>query len=105
MTAKYHVVNNHFVAHANQGGGPQPYASTPPSRILDFMRMNPPNVHGTKVDEHPQSFIDKVFKVVDAMGVTPREKAELATYQLKDVAQVRFEQWRDERPLRYGLVD
>ncbi|TMX05700.1 hypothetical protein EJD97_008128 [Solanum chilense] len=32
------------------------------------------------VDEDPQGFVDKVFKVVDATGVTPREKAELAAY-------------------------
>ena len=31
---------------------------------------------------------NKVLKVVDAMGVTHGEKAELAAYQLKDVAQV-----------------
>ena len=39
------------------------------------------------------------------MDVTPREEAELAAYQLKDVVQLLFEQWRDERPLREGLVD
>ena len=63
------------------------------------MRINPPSFHGTKVDEDPKDFIDEVFKVVDSMGVTPREKAELAAYQLKDVAQVGFEQWRIKRPL------
>lgn len=67
--------------------------------------MNPPIFHGTKVDEDPQGFIDEVFKVVDTMGVTPREKAELDAYQLKDVAQMWFEQWRVERPLERGLVD
>ena len=44
------------------------------------MRMNPPNFDGTKVDEDPQGFIDEVFKVVDSMGVTTREKVELASY-------------------------
>ena len=67
--------------------------------------MNPSTFHGTKLDEDPQGFIDEVFKVVDTMGVTPREKAELAAYQLKDVAQMWFEQWRVERPLERGLVD
>ena len=74
--------------------------STLASRILDFMRMNPPTFHGTKVDEDPQAFIYEFFKVVDAMGVTPREKAELASYKLNDVAQVLFEQWRVDRPLQ-----
>ena len=63
------------------------------------MRMNPPTFHGNKVDEETQGFIDEVFKVVDAMGVTPREKAELAAYQIKDVGRVWFERWRIERPL------
>ena len=63
------------------------------------MRINPPSFHGTKVDEDPKDFIDEVFKVVDSMGVTPREKAELAAYQLKEVAQVWYEQWMGERPL------
>ena len=53
--------------------------------------MNPPTFHGTKVDEYPQGFIDEVFKVVDAMGVNTREKTKLATYKLKDIAQVWFE--------------
>ena len=69
------------------------------------MRMKPPAFQGTKVDEDLQGFIDEVFKVVDAMGVTPREIAELDAYQLKDVAQVWFENWRDQRSLREGLVD
>ena len=50
--------------------------------------MNPPTFHGTKVVEDPNGFIDEVFKVVYVMGVTPREKAELAAYQIKKVAQV-----------------
>ena len=52
MTAQDHVINNHFVAQANQEVGPQPNASTPASRIWEFMRMNPPTFHGTKVDEY-----------------------------------------------------
>ena len=51
MTAQAHDVNNHLVAQAYQGVGLQPNASTPSSRIRDFMMMNPPNFHGTKVDE------------------------------------------------------
>ena len=38
-------------------------------------------------------------------GCDPRKRVKLVAYQLKDVAQVLFEQWRDERPLREGLVD
>ena len=57
------------------------------------------------MDEDPRGFIDEVFKVVDAMGVTPRERMDLASYQLKDVSQVWFEKLRVERPLEKGSVD
>ena len=50
------------------------------------MRMNPHTFHDTKVNVDPQRIIDEVFKVVDAMGVTPIEIAELASYQLKNVS-------------------
>ena len=73
-TTQAHIVNNHYVGKANQGDRPQHNASTPTSRIRDFMSKNPQTFHGTKVDEEPQRFIDEVFKVVDHMGFTPREK-------------------------------
>ena len=47
--------------------------------------MNPPTLHGINVDEHSQGFIDEVLKVVDTMGVTPREMEMLSPYHLKDV--------------------
>ena len=39
-----------------------------------------------------------------AIGVTSSEKAELASYQLKDVSQTWYVQWRDNRSLRGGPV-
>lgn len=38
------------------------------------------------------------------MGLSIREKAEFSRYQLKDVAQSWYVQWRDNRPLRGGPV-
>ncbi|XP_049368651.1 uncharacterized protein LOC125833533 [Solanum verrucosum] len=67
--------------------------------------MNPSTFYGSNVDEDPQGFIEEMFKVVDAMGVSSQVKAELGAYQLKDVAQVWYEQWKDERPVRVGPVD
>ena len=72
------------------------------SFLSDFTRMNPPTFNGSKVDEEPQEFLDEVCKVLYAMEVTSSEKAELASYQLKDVAQTCFVQWRDNRSLRDG---
>ena len=85
MKTQAHFFTNHLVSQANLGVGRQPNASTPASRIRDFLRMNPLTFHGTKVDEDPQGLIDEVFKLVDSMDVTPREKEELAAYQLKKV--------------------
>ncbi|KAK4729667.1 hypothetical protein R3W88_022655 [Solanum pinnatisectum] len=66
--------------------------STMASRLKDFVRINPPIFLGSKVGEDPQEFLDEVYKIVNAMGVSSSEKAELASYQLKDVAQVWFTQ-------------
>lgn len=62
------------------------------SRVRDFSQMNPPEFYGSKVEENPQRFIDEVYKVFAIMGVYSEEKAELAAYQLKDVAQVWYDQ-------------
>ena len=74
------------------------------SRLRDLARMNPPTFYESKVEENPQEFIDEVFKILLAMGLSTSEKAELATYQLKDVAQAWYVQWRDNRPSRGGSV-
>lgn len=91
-----------ITSHANRGVGPQvnAIASTRASRVWYFMRMNPSTFHRNKVDKYPHVLIDEVFKVVDAMEVTSREKVELAAYQLKNVTQVWFEQWRDAKHIR-----
>ena len=50
--------------------------------------MNPVTFYGSKTEKDLQGFIKEVFKDLDAMGGFSQEKAELVTYQLKDVAQV-----------------
>ena len=50
------------------------------SRLRDFVRMSPPIFLVFKVGEDPQEFIDEMYKIVYAMGVTSREKVELASY-------------------------
>ena len=49
------------------------------------------------MEEDQQGFIDEVSKVLDVMGVSSQEKAELAAHKLKDVAQVWYEQWKETR--------
>ena len=72
--------------------------------LRDFTRMNPHIFFGSKVDEDPQDFVDEVYKIFDALVMTSIEKVELASYQLKDVSQTWYLQWRDNRALRCGPV-
>ena len=73
-------------------------------RLKDFTRMNPPLFNGSKADENPQDLLDRVYKILFSMGVTMSGKGELAAYQLKDVEQSWYTQWRDNRVLRGGSV-
>ena len=45
--------------------------------LRDFMRMN------SKTTEDPPEFVDKVRKILVAMGPTEIEKGELSSYHLK----------------------
>jgi len=59
----------------------------------------------TKVEEYPQEFIDEVYKVLAIVGVTSVEKVELASYHLKWVAQIWFNQWKEARPVEAGPIE
>ena len=62
------------------------------SRLGEFVRMNPPIFLGSKVEEDPQEFLDGVYKVLSAMGVTSKEKAKLSSYLLRDISQIWYTQ-------------
>ncbi|XP_055814193.1 uncharacterized protein LOC129883587, partial [Solanum dulcamara] len=66
-------------------------------RIRDFLRINPPVFTGSNVDEDPQNFIDEMWKILKAMHATEIEGVELVSYQLKDVANVWYNQWEESR--------
>lgn len=46
-----------------------------------------------------------MYKVLDTVGVSPQDKAEIATYQLKDVSHVWYDKWKGERLVEAGPVD
>ena len=52
-----------------------PHAITMVSYLRDLTRMNPHMFFGSKVDEDPQDFLDKVYNIL-VMGVNTGEKAE-----------------------------
>ena len=83
---------------ANLNMMPKVVERTMKSGVRDSVRMNPSIFLGSKVNEDPQEFLDGVYKVLSAMGGTSWEKAELALYQLRDVSQIWYNQWKDNRP-------
>ena len=74
------------------------------SHLMDLTRMNPPMFFESKVYEDPQYFVDEVYEILYIMGMSSNEKAELGFYQLKDVAQTWYTQWKDNRGLREGPI-
>ena len=77
-----------MMAQANRELVPRPkqQVTIVASRLRELTRMNPPIFYRSKVDKYPQEFRDEVTKILLVMGLSTSEKAELATYQLKDVA-------------------
>ena len=53
------------------------------ARLRDFVRMNSHIFLGSKVGENPQEFLDGVYKMLSAMGVTSSEKTYFASYHLR----------------------
>ncbi|TMX03168.1 hypothetical protein EJD97_017896 [Solanum chilense] len=100
MTSQANAVTSQVQAMATQMNrevGPRvpQYANNMASHLRDFTRLNPPMLFRSKSDEDPQYFLDEIYKIIYAVGVTSIEKAKLAAYQLKDVAQTWYVQWRD----------
>ncbi|WMV32945.1 hypothetical protein MTR67_026330 [Solanum verrucosum] len=83
--------NREIVVPVNQNVG------TTATKVTYFTRMNPPEFHCSMVEEDPREFINEVYKFLMIMGVTSMKKVELVAYQLKDVAHVWFNQWKEER--------
>ncbi|TMW83530.1 hypothetical protein EJD97_001447 [Solanum chilense] len=73
--------------------------STMISRLRDLVRMNTPIYLGSKVGEDPQEFLHGMYKVLSSMEVSSREKVELASYHLRDVSQIWYTRWKDNRPV------
>ena len=87
-----------MMAHDNWEVVPRAHqeVSTMDSHLKYFTRMNPLTFYKSKVDEDTIEFIDEVYKIIFSMGFSTCEKDKLATYQIKDVSQTWYVQWRDQ---------
>ena len=61
-----------MTAQANREIVPRPHqqVTTMASYLRDFTRMNPPTFYISKVDEYPQEFINEIYMILYAMGVS-----------------------------------
>lgn len=79
--------------------------NTMASILRDFTRTSPHMFFGYKVVEDPKEFMEDVYKIIETVWVTSLEKVELSAYQLKDVSQVRYTQWKGNRTVEAGPID
>ena len=93
-----------MTAQANQEVVTRPHqeVTTMASCLRDFTRMNPLASTGLGSRKTPKNSLMNFYKILLAIGFPTSEKVELFTYQLKDMVQSWFMQWRDNRPLRGG---
>ncbi|WMV14300.1 hypothetical protein MTR67_007685 [Solanum verrucosum] len=75
------------------------------ARVRDFTRINPLKFYDSKVEEDPQEFIDEVYKILAIKGVTLVEKAKFTACQLKRVAKIWFNQWKETRPIEADPIE
>ena len=75
------------------------------SRMRDYVRINPLIFLVSKVGEDPQEFLDGGHKVLSDIGVTSMEKAEFASYKMREVAQVWYTQWKANRTVDSGPIE
>ena len=79
-------------ANLEVGSRVQQNASTMASRLRDFKMMNSIMFFGSMVNKYLRDFLDKVYRILCPMRVSSNDKAEQASYQLKDVAQTLYTQ-------------
>ena len=90
--------NNRVHAHVNENGG------SAAARVRDFVGMNPHKFLGSRTNEDPQNFLDEIKKIFEVMQFAGNYRVELSSYQLKDVAYIRYIQWKENRSTEVALI-
>ncbi|XP_059292320.1 uncharacterized protein LOC132045752 isoform X2 [Lycium ferocissimum] len=63
------------------------------TRARDFISLKPPEFFGSKPDEDPQGFIDEMLRTLKIIHASETESVELASYRLRDVAVLWYNNW------------
>ena len=66
--------NNRVHTHVNENGG------SVVARVLDFVRMNPPEFLGSQTNEDDQNFLEDVKKIFEVIQVTRNDWVDLESY-------------------------
>ena len=100
------LLDQHLVVQANRDmlglentiGGMGAY------KVIEFLRMNPPELYFSKVEEYQNTLVEEVYNVLAIMGMFSIRKDEISTYQLKGVSQISYEQRKDRCQIGAGLI-
>ena len=83
------LTNQNNRVHVNENDG------SVAARVRHFVRMNPLEFLGSQANEDPQNFLDEIKKIFEVIQVTGNDRVELASYQLKGVAQIWYTKWKE----------
>lgn len=61
---------------------------------MEFIKINPLEFSGTKVDEVSENFIEKVQRILCLIDINEIESVYFPAYQLKKVPRTVLNQWR-----------
>lgn len=66
--------------------------------------MNPLKFGSSKVNKDPKEYIDDINKVTQIIGIYIEKSVDLVDYILKGVAHALFQQWKEDKGTKAGLV-
>ncbi|XP_069152665.1 uncharacterized protein [Solanum lycopersicum] len=83
--------NNRVQAHVIENGG------SIADRIRDFVRINKPEFFKSYTSEDLHNFLDEMKNIFEVMQVNRNDQVKFTSYQRKDVAHIRYTQWKENK--------